>query len=228
MDYRDDVLVLAGDLTDNIQLLEQCFLSLSTKFKRVLFVPGNHELWVTRDDISTSLEKFHTVTAVCDECGISSDVYESGALSIVPLYGWYDFSFGPPGRKLERAWNDFSACVWPQGYTAADVTDYFLQHNDDSRLDTANDTVISFSHFLPDIDLMPGYVNPAYHYIYPVLGSHLLGEQVNRLKPNMHVYGHSHVNNSVLHNDVQYINNAFGYPSETRITTKQLLCVYEQ
>jgi len=41
------------------------------------------------------------------------------------------------------------------------------------------------------------------------------------------VYGHSHVNRRVPIEGVCYINNAFGYPGETRITAKQLLCIWK-
>ena len=37
-------------------LLEQVFVSLAASFKAVLFVPGNHELWVSEDDCDTSAE----------------------------------------------------------------------------------------------------------------------------------------------------------------------------
>jgi hypothetical protein len=40
------------------------------------------------------------------------------------------------------------------------------------------------------------------------------------------VYGHSHVNRDVAIDGVTYINNAFGYPRETRITAKALRCVH--
>jgi hypothetical protein len=43
----------------------------------------------------------------------------------------------------------------------------------------------------------------------------------------MHVYGHSHINRRVEIDGVSYINNAFGYPSETAITSKRLLCIHE-
>ena len=44
----------------------------------------------------------------------------------------------------------------------------------------------------------------------------------------MHIYGHSHVNRCVTIEGVTYVNNAFAYPHELRIASKQLLCVYAQ
>src|SRR5882672_3949732 len=48
-DYRDDVLILAGDVTDKLRLLEWCLSTLARRFRKVLFVPGNHDLWVVRE-----------------------------------------------------------------------------------------------------------------------------------------------------------------------------------
>jgi hypothetical protein len=56
-DYREDILILAGDITDKLYLFEWCFRDLTVKFKKVLFVPGNHELWVVRDDIASSFDE---------------------------------------------------------------------------------------------------------------------------------------------------------------------------
>ena len=47
------------------------------------------------------------------------------------------------------------------------------------------------------------------------------------LHPRIHVYGHSHVNRHVTIDGISYINNAFGYPSESWIKSKGLMCVHE-
>lgn len=227
LDYQDDILIMAGDLTDNLRLLEACMKDLAAKFRKVLFVPGNHELWVVRDGVENSFRKFERVMEICADCGVGSDVYQYDSLSIVPLFGWYDFSFGKPGSKLLDGWSDFKACSWPDGYAEAEITGHFVDMNKD-RLDVTNGTVISFSHFLPRIDVMPWYIHPSQRFLYPVLGSDRIGDQVDALKPAMHIYGHSHVNNRVQIDGVDYINNAFGYPAETRIAGKELVCIHEQ
>ena len=61
--YHDDVLIVAGDISDNLERLEclkarsywakteillcRCtFELLLERFDKVAFVPGNHDLWV--------------------------------------------------------------------------------------------------------------------------------------------------------------------------------------
>jgi predicted phosphodiesterase len=226
-EYANDILILAGDVTDKMPLLEQVFVSLTASFKAVLFVPGNHELWVQEDDFDCSLTKFEAISELCKSCGVHADVFELTDISFVPLYSWYDFSFGEPDRHLRRAWRDFRACSWPEHLAdSQDVTEYFLKLNI-PKLATRNKTVISFSHFLPRIDVMPAEIPVKRRNVYPVLGSEALGVQVKQLNPAIHVYGHSHVNQAIDLDDIQYVNNAFAYPSESHIARKQLKCVFE-
>ncbi len=226
VDYLDDILILAGDVTDELSLLKECFCELAKKFLKVLFVPGNHELWVSRAKSINSIEKYQQICNVAKEHDISMQPFHIHSLSIVPLLGWYDFSFASPGIKLLDSWMDFRACIWPDNLQPFDITQYFLEKNE-CHLQITNHKLISFSHFLPRIDLMPAYIPESYHYIYPVLGSTFLENQIRRLRPDIHVYGHSHVNRDLTLDGIRYINNAFGYPSEGRIARKDLLCIYE-
>jgi len=226
-DYRGDVLILAGDVTDTRRLLEWTFGALVKRFRKVLFVPGNHDLWVIREDRGkTSLQKFDEVRAVAESSGVSMQPFRERGVSILPLLTWYDYSFGEPSEELLSIWMDYRACRWPAGYTEKEVTAHFAALND-TQPGGPGDKVITYSHFLPRIDLMPSYISSAGRVLYPILGSAQLDRQLRALNSTTHVYGHSHVNRRLTIDGVDYINNAFGYPSETRITSKQLLCIHE-
>ena len=226
-EYANDILILAGDVDDKMPLLKQVLVSLAASFKEVLFVPGNHELWVQEDDFDCSLDKFEAIAELCKSCGVHSDVFNLLGISFVPLFSWYDLSFGEPDRHLRRAWRDFRACSWPEHLPEIqDVTEYFLKLNI-PKLNIINKTVISFSHFLPRIDVMPAGIPVERRNVYPVLGSEALGIQVKQLSPTIHVYGHSHVNQDIELDGIRYLNNAFAYPCESQIARKQLKCIYE-
>src|SRR5260370_12372764 len=62
-DFRDDILVLAGDVSDSLARLRWCFETLARRFRKVLYVPGNHDLWVFRERGASSLDRFRHV---CD------------------------------------------------------------------------------------------------------------------------------------------------------------------
>jgi len=224
-EHLNDILVLAGDLSHTVSDLRRVFLSLSKKFRAVHFIPGNHALWVLDEDYDCSIKKFLGLKSLCLDCGIWMDHAEYSGVSIVPLYSWYDFSFGRPDRYLAKAWRDFRACKWPENFkNNQNITEYFLDLNK-KYLSVSNDILISYSHFLPRLDLMPSYIPEKKRNVYPVLGSNALGEQISKLNPDIHVYGHSHVNQMVEIDNTKYINNAFGYPSEGRISRKKLQCI---
>jgi predicted phosphodiesterase len=226
-DYRNDVLILAGDVTDQRTLLEWALGALTRRFKKVLFVPGNHDLWVIRDDhAKNSMQKFDEVCDVVEQSGASMQPFRERGISIIPLLTWYDYSFGQPTDELKAMWMDYRACRWPAGYTDQEVTAHFSAFND-QQASVPGDKVITYSHFLPRIDLMPRFIPSAAQALYPVLGSKQLDVQLRRLKSDIHVYGHSHVNRQVKIDGVSYINNAFGYPNESRITSKRLMCIRE-
>ena len=225
-DYRDDVLILAGDVSDSVERLSISLYRLARKFRAVLYVPGNHDLWVRDRSGRSSFDKFRQLCTVVADSGASMRTFHHGSLSIVPLLGWYDYSFGEPSEELLERWMDYRVCNWPEHMHQRDITAYFCELNR-GELNVSNDTVISFSHFLPRIDVMPRFIPSDKRFLYPILGTELLERQIRQLKPKLHVYGHSHVNRRVTFDGITYINNAFGYPNETRIAAKQLLCVHE-
>lgn len=248
-DYQGDVLILAGDITDSLPLLEWCLRLVARRFRKVLFVPGNHELWTLRDRPRVdSYEKFERVRELAQDSGVSMDTFRVAGLSIVPLFSWYDYSFGVPSNDLKELWMDFRACVWPPPADVREIAAKFLALNEsalnESALDESalNDSslnqstsddpprphkVISFSHFLPRFELVPQRT-PAFKLdLSPILGTLHLDHQVRRLRSTLHVYGHSHVNRRLVISGVTYVNNAFGYPHEASIAAKRLLCIHE-
>lgn len=227
-DYQNDLLILAGDVTDILPLFEKTLISLRERFLEVLFIPGNHDLWVHRSNVKHSLEKLRLIKTIIIDCGIRIEPFHLTSLSIIPLFGWYDYSFGQPSREMIKTWADYLACTWPANYDEQSITEYFISINEPFVTEcNTNRFIISFSHFLPRIDVMPCYIPDDKRRLYPVLGTTLLEKQIRRLGSQIHVYGHSHVNNQVMKDNTLYINNAFGYPYETRIAAKELKCILE-
>jgi predicted phosphodiesterase len=226
-EYIDDILIVAGDISHKVDRVRACLHSLVRKFKRVMFVPGNHDLWIIRDPPrDDSLSKFHRLCHIARESGASVDRETFRDVTIVPLFSWYDYSFGIPSAELLRKWVDYHACKWPADMSMKAVSDHFLSMNCGLPMSPEN-TVISFSHFLPRIDLMPSYIPHAHRFLYPVLGAEGLDHQVRTLRSKIHVYGHSHVNRRVELEGLTYVNCALAYPHEARIASRTLSCIHE-
>jgi predicted phosphodiesterase len=226
-DYRDDVLIVAGDVSDSLPLLERALAALARRFRRVFFVPGNHDVWVVRDAQSrTSLQKLAEVRKVVAQSGACIETALLEGVAIIPLFSWYDYSFGLPTEELQAIWMDYRACAWPADFRPKDIAAHFESLNAQIRAPAGASRIITFSHFLPRIDVMPAYIPPDKRVLYPVLGTRALDTKLRALGAHIHVYGHSHVNRRVRIEGVTYVNNAFGYPEETRIASKRLLCVH--
>jgi predicted phosphodiesterase len=227
-DYTEDLLILAGDVTDVLASLEWCLGLLAARFHKVLFVPGNHDLWVSRDNVpGTSLEKFDKVAAAAAAAGVSMAPLHGRGVSIYPLLGWYDHSFGEPSSRLRALWMDYRTCRWPEGFDDRRVASHLASLNE-AHIPVSTEPdgrkVITFSHFVPRRDLVP----PGYRlgdFLQPVLGSEQLEHQLRRCRSSLHIFGHHHINRNVQIDGVTYINNAYGYPHER--TSKRLLCVHE-
>lgn len=228
-EYKEDFLILAGDISDNLSLLQESFNILKSKFKELFFVPGNHDLWVHRCTETDSLAKFHRILEIARQSGVITSPASFGEISIVPLFGWYDYSFGNPSEYLKNRWADYQVCQWPEEYGDKEVALYFSSINDKALKDFKHtgSVLISFSHFLPRPDLMPHFVPPQVKKLLPVLGNKDLGLKIKELGSHIHVYGHHHLNRKVSVHKTLYINNAFGYPKEGRISNKELLVIHE-
>ncbi len=225
-DYKNDMLILAGDITDITVMLTSAFEVLKKKFSEVFYVPGNHDLWVARNDGDCSLEKFHQLIDIAEENEIHTEPVSFEDITIVPLFGWYDYSFGSPSQELTKSWVDYSACKWPDDFTEEKLTKHFLALNT-LPTNTVGQTIISFSHFLPRIDIMPSFIPVYRRIVYPVLGTSSLDLQIRELGSKIHIYGHTHVNWQSKIDGITYINNAYGYPHESVITRKELVCIHE-
>jgi len=238
--YRKDVLICAGDISDNLEIVEATLTLFKERFREVFFTPGNHELWLmTKDreqDIADSLQKFHLLGEVCRRLNVHTTpqciMADQKAVWIVPMHSWYHKSWDPepditphriPGP--EALVRDFRLCKWPEG----------LDPSDESiarRIDEVNDTllstldltyesikasghpVISFSHFLPHIELIPEKRYLFYPNLAKAVGSTFLAHRVGRLQPLIHVFGHTHFGWDMNLRGVRYIQAALGYPTE--------------
>src|SRR5262245_50989657 len=70
--FPEDWLILAGDVGESEEHLRSAFAGLGRRFARLLWVPGNHELWTPpgRPDALRGQAKYERLVAVCREHGV--------------------------------------------------------------------------------------------------------------------------------------------------------------
>lgn len=221
-DHKSDILIMAGDISHDTDHIRKAFLKLRRCFSRVFFVPGNHDLWLSAKE-KDSIRKYESIEKIADDHGVETKAGVAGHVLIIPMLSWYDLTFGPLGQDIKEAWQDFVRCRWPEGYDLDAITRFFLEKNPAPEELPESSAVITFSHFVPRIDVMPSYIPEHHRIVYPVLGTTKLEQALRSIGPDIHVYGHSHVNRNIALEGITYINSAFGYPHETRICKKQLM-----
>jgi predicted phosphodiesterase len=206
--YRDDTLIVAGDVSDRLGIIRETLLFLRSKFRNLLFTPGNHELWVRNADFN-SIEKLHQVLQLCEEIDVITTPLRLHELWIVPLFSWYDGVFD----SVMKAWADFYFCKWPDGVRP--LPDYFLNLNE-PHLKPYDGQVITFSHFIPRAELLPPKEYMRISWLPSVSICAALDAQIRNLNSTVHVCGHTHTNFDRVIDDVRYVQNAVRYPKERR------------
>ena len=221
--YRDDALIVAGDVSDRLNVIRETLLLLRAKFRHVLYTPGNHELWVRNEGLD-SLEKLRRIMSLCEEIDVTTRPLRLEDLWVVPLFSWYDgvFHSEEEERAAQKAWVDFHVCKWPED--ALPLPDYFLRLNE-PHLKTYDAPVVTFSHFIPRSDLFPPKQYLRFSWLESISLCAGLDNQIRMLKSRTHVCGHTHTTFDHVIDGVRYIQNAVRYPRErsaTSIPIKQI------
>jgi predicted phosphodiesterase len=115
--FGRDWVILAGDVGETAEHLEIALSAFGERFARVIWVPGNHELWTARakggGEPKRGLAKYEELVALCRRHGALTpeDPYprwvgEGGEHVIAPVFVLYDYSFRPDDVPLggEVAW----------------------------------------------------------------------------------------------------------------------------
>ena len=212
-DFRDDALIVAGDIAHRLALIQAALALLRRKFAQVFYVPGNHDLWV-RSESETSVDKFHRIVDLCEDLGVSTRAAEADGHWVVPLFSWYSPEFDTVGgidAAALESWGDFHFCAWPE--RAEPVSRFFAAMNQ-PHIRPYPKRVVSFSHFLPRPDLLPPASFLRFKGLPQVAGSAHIESQIRALHSAVHVFGHSHIRRDCVIDRVRYVQHGLGYPRE--------------
>jgi hypothetical protein len=111
--FPDDWLALGGDVGETVDDLSFVLDAVCSRFRRVVWAPGNHELWTVPADSPRGEAKYQALIAACRAHGVLTPedpypVFHDGARDylVAPLFTLYDYSFCPDGMTPEaaRAW----------------------------------------------------------------------------------------------------------------------------
>jgi len=230
-DHGDDWLILAGDVGETVDHLELAFRALTPRFQRLLWVPGNHELWTLPNDPRglRGEAKYRALVALCREYDVLTpeDPYvlwhgEGQSCLLVPIFSLYDYTFRPGHVPPEQAtsWARQAGLV---------CTDELLLHPDPypsreawcdarcrlteerlSRLPSTQPLVL-ISHFPLHEDLVRLPLIPRFSIW---CGTRRTADWHRRYKTAVAVSGHLHMRATDWRDGVRFEEVSLGYPSQ--------------
>lgn len=230
----EDWLLVAGDVAETVADVRWALRTLAGRFRKVLWAPGNHELWTHPDDAVTlrGADRYAHLVALCRDIGVTTPedpwpVWEGpgGPAVVAPLFLLYDYSFLPDGCATK---DEGLAYAYRTGVVC---NDEFLLHPDPypSREAWCRARVADTERRLAELpdDLPTVLVN---HYPldrhpmdvlrYPEFamwcGTRLTADWHRRFRVAAMVYGHLHIPRTTHHEGVRFEEVSVGYPREWR------------
>ena len=227
-----DWLIVAGDVGEFAADIEWALRMLTGRFAKVIWVPGNHELWTHRREPLElrGVERYRHLVDMCRRLGVVTpeDPYpiwdgDGGPVAIVPMFLLYDYTFMPEGAttKAESLARAYAAGVvgtdermlHPDPYPTREAWCLARLAETERRLAglPAGSRTILVNHF-------PLIREPTSISRYPEFaqwcGTVRTADWPVRFNALTVVYGHLHIPRTIWHDGVRHEEVSLGYPRE--------------
>lgn len=131
-EFKEDALIVAGDVCEDLETVEAALKLLCSKFAKVWFTPGNHDLWLTPEDrragCKDSMAKLEEILEICKELGVATTPGRFGeedgsgrGVWVWPILSFHHQSFDTEpdvqGWEIKAAADvmlDYRECAWPK------------------------------------------------------------------------------------------------------------------
>lgn len=227
-----DWLIVAGDIGDYSSDIEWTLSVLSQRFAKVIWSPGNHELWTPNEDPITvrGEERYQHLVDLCRGLGVVTPeddypIWEGpgGPVTVAPLFLLYDYTFRVDGVTSKE---DALAKAYAAGVVCTD--EYFLHPDPHPTRDAwcerrVHDTAKRLDATDPDLPTVlinhwPLVREPTRILRYPDFalwcGTELTADWHLRYRTTVAVYGHLHIPRTTEYDGVRFEEVSLGYPRE--------------
>ncbi|GAA4476527.1 metallophosphoesterase [Rhodococcus olei] len=227
-----DWLILAGDVSEKTDDLAWALKLLRDRFEKVIWVPGNHELWTTAKDAVQihGVARYDYLVAMCRELGVLTPedpypVWEGagGPATLVPMFLLYDYTFRPDGTATKE-----EALEYARDKNVV-ATDEFLLSSEpyatrdawcQARLDLTRARLDELDLSIPTvlINHFPLVREPTRVLFHPEFslwcGTEQTADWHTRYNAICSVYGHLHIPRTTWYDGVRFEEVSLGYPRE--------------
>jgi 3',5'-cyclic AMP phosphodiesterase CpdA len=230
--HSDDWLLVAGDVADLSEHIVWALGLLATRFARVIWAPGNHELWTRGDDPVQlrGVARYEYLVGQLRKRGVVTpeDPYPvwpgpDGGLTIAPLFVGYDYTFRTEGvatkaEAVALAYERATVCtdevlLYPDPYPSREAWCEARLAYTESRLaarDPSLPTVL--------VNHYPLVREPTLILHHPEFaiwcGTERTADWHLRFNATTVVYGHLHIPRSTIYDGVPFEEVSVGYPRE--------------
>lgn len=230
----EDWLIVAGDIGEVFADIERTLKLLSERFAKVIWAPGNHELWThPKDEVELrGVARYDALVEMCRSLGVATPedpflVWEgvAGPLTLAPVFTLYDYTFRANPRHTQE---EALAAAYKSGVVCTD--EHFL-HPDPypTKEDWCRARVAETERRLAaiDPDVPPVLINhwpltrlPTEVLYYPDFalwcGTQLTADWHRRFNAAAVIYGHLHIPRVTTEDGVRFEEVSLGYPREWR------------
>ena len=233
-DSDDDWLIVAGDVAETFADVQWALALLSSRFRKVVWTPGNHELWTpSGDPVQLRGERrYDALVQLCRSLGVLTpeDPYavwagSGGPVTVAPLFLLYDYSFrvaeaADKERSLALAYAAGVVCtdevlLDPDPYPTREAWCRARVAQTERRLaaSAAQRPMVLVNHY-------PLVREPTDVLRLPLFaqwcGTELTADWHVRFNAAVMVYGHLHIPRTTWHDGVRFEEVSLGYPEEWR------------
>ncbi|WP_394326972.1 metallophosphoesterase family protein [Actinoplanes awajinensis] len=229
-----DWLIVAGDVGEVFADVVRTLELLAGRFAKVIWSPGNHELWTPRDDPEQERgeARYRKLVDACRAIGVVTpeDEYpvwrgDGGPAVVAPLFLLYDYSFRMPGlatkeASLARAYEVGVVCtdeilLHPDPYPNREQWCWQRVAATGRRLDAVDPGLRTVL-----INHWPLVREPTRILRYPEFaqwcGTELTADWHVKYRAAAAVYGHLHIPRTTWYDGVRFEEVSVGYPREWR------------
>lgn len=228
----DDWLIVAGDVGDDAADIEWALHLLRQRFARVIWTPGNHELWTrTKDPLTLRGEaRYRHLVALCRRLDVLTPedpfpVWDGpgGPAVVAPLFTLFDYTFLPDGVATPE---EGLAAAYAAGVVCTD--EHFLHpdpHPDRAawcraRIAESERRLAELDPSLPTVlvNHWPLTALPTRVLRHPEFsiwcGTTATAQWHVRHRAIAVVYGHLHIPRVLFEDGVRFVEASLGYPRE--------------
>lgn len=147
-----DILLLAGDISSDYALSLKTIKALEdASCVRVLFVPGNHDIWNENYPGRTAWESYEALLEHPGNLARGAAALSAGWTAVGDL-GWYDFAYGDPSfsradfKRMsygKRTWQDKIKSVWDR--STLDMHRLFMERLEKRLIEAAKTNAVKKS-----------------------------------------------------------------------------------